>query len=536
MNATETETSDELFMHIPLEQLTASRFQPKSRQPDTDLVASVRQHGVVTPGLARPTPDGPTAYEVVFGHCRWAAAAAAELPSMPFVVRVLDDVTALELMLVENLRRSDLHPMDEAEGYHQLHEEHRQAVEVIADRVGKSKGYVYARLKLLALQTEGREAFRAGDLDASVALYLARVPGSLQHMALKELRARAENRDGEKISAREAAGILQRNYMLQLGEAPFDLGDSTLVAPAGACTECPKRTGNQRELFSDVASADVCTDPICYRSKVDALWQIRTRQKGASVMSASKTKELWPHGGRYFSGHGEWTDLRDTCYQVPGNKTWKQLLAAAMPAITLARDPDGGVHELVKQDAAQKALVALDLVAKAKPSSSSSSKSKAPPEPKLSPARQLAEKVTAAAAAAVVDAAEKGRLDKPVMLLLANEALDQLGGFSVAERRGMKSDAFTKSMAKMSLHQLFGVLVEAIVGFHSFTHDDKVDSHVVDACKAFGVDLKAIEKKAKAELEAAAKVPAELKAKPVKGKKFSAQALKHGALGPEGKR
>lgn len=498
MNAsTETETSDELFLHIPLEQLTASRFQPKGRAPDVDLVESVRQHGVVTPGLARPTPDGPTSYEVVFGHCRWAAAAAAELLSMPFVVRELDDCTALELMLVENLRRSDLHPMDEAEGYHQLHEEHGQAVEQIADRVGKSKAYVYARLKLLALQTEGRDAFRAGDLDASVALYLA-------------------HRDGEKVSAREAAGILQRQFMLQLGEAPFDTADAGLVPAAGACTVCEKRTGNQRELFADVASADVCTDPVCYRTKVDALWTIRSKAKGAKVLPARDAEQLWPHG--YFTGRGEWRRLSDICYEVPGHKSWKELLGKKVE-VTLARDPDGGVHELVRQVDAWSALVDLGLVKKERPASSSSSKSKAPPEPKKSPARQLAEKVTAAAAVSIVDAAELGRLDKPVMLLLANEALEQLGGYSVAERRGLKVDALTKSMAKMSLHQLFGVLVEAIIGFHSTSLDDKVEKHVVDACKAFGVDLKAIEKKAKAELDAAAKMPADLKAKPVKAKK-----------------
>ncbi len=503
----QTETSDELFMHIPLEQLTPSRFQPKSRKPDDDLVESVRQHGVVTPGLARPTPDGPTAYEVVFGHCRWAAAAAAALPSMPFVVRELDDVTALELMLVENLRRSDLHPMDEAEGYHQLHEAHGQTVEQIADRVGKSKAYVYARLKLLALQTEGREAFRAGDLDASVALYLARVPGSLQHSALQEISRRAGNRDGEKVSAREAAGILQRQFMLQLGEAPFDVADGSLVAAAGPCTTCEKRTGNQRELFADVASADVCTDPVCYRTKVDALWTIRSKTKGAKVLSKAQTEQLFPHG--YFVGRGEWFQLSDICYSVPGHKSWKELLGKQVE-VTLARDPDGGLHELVRQVDARDALVKLDLVKKERPASSSS-KPKPLPEPKKSPARQLAEKVTAAAAAAVVDAAEKGRLDKPVMLLLATETLEQMGGGALAERRGLKRGSV--ELAKMTLHQLFGVVVELVVGFDSY--GDKIEPRVVDACKAFGVDLKAIEKKAKAELDAAAKMPADLKAKPV---------------------
>jgi ParB/RepB/Spo0J family partition protein len=521
MDSTATEMSDELFMHIPLEQLTASRFQPAGRKPDSDLVESVRQHGVVTPGLARPTPDGPTAYEVVFGHCRWAAAAAAELPSMPFVVRELDDVTALELMLVENLRRSDLHPMDEAEGYHQLHEQHGQSVEQIADRVGKSKAYVYARLKLLALRTEGREAFRAGDLDASVALYLARVPGSLQSSALKALRNRAQ--DGDRISARTAAWLLQQQFMLQLEKAPFQPGDAGLVAEAGACTDCLKRTGNQRELFADVESADVCTDPVCYRKKVDAVWQIRTKDKATPTLSAKETKALWPHGP-HMAYQREWIDLADSCYDA-GGKPYKKALAKAMPEVTLARDPDGGVHELVKRVDAEKALKELGLLKKVSPASSGSSSSK--PKSKDSVAKEkakleLAEKVSAAAIVAVVDAAENAK--KRTVLVAVVQELAQGSGYVAAARRGIKDDAtLKKNIPGMTEEGLHGLLVEMALfpdGAH-LTWDGRIEKSITDACKAFGVDLKAIEKKVKAELDAAAKMPADLKSKPVKkgGKK-----------------
>ncbi len=538
--STETETSDELFMHIPLGQLTASRFQPATRRPDADLIESVRQHGVVTPGLARPTPDGPTAYEVVFGHCRWQAAAAVKLPTMPFLVRELDDVTALELQLVENLRRSDLHPMDEAEGYHQLHEEHGQAVEQIAARVGKSKAYVYARLKLLALQTEGREAFRAGELDASVALYLARVPGSLQAMALKALRGRAEQ--GDRVSARTAAWLLQHQFMLQLDQAPFQTSDAELVHQAGACTDCTKRTGNQRELFADVESDDVCTDPICYRRKVDAVWQLRTKDKSMPVLPAKEAKALWPHSSSHMTYQREWIDLAESCYDA-GGKPYKKALAKAMPEVTLARDPDGGVHELVKRAAAEKALKDLGLTKKVSPASSSSSSSSSSKNDKE--ARAAAAKARAAeelnkmvAASVVAEIAEVAERASPTAaqlfaLVVALEGNLYSGPQRALDRRGLKRDA----LKKMNERGLWALLVEYLAAeLLEDVFSGQQPKDLLALAKAFKVDVLALEKKAKAELEASAKMPADLKAKPVKGKKLSAQALKHGALGPEGKR
>lgn len=524
METTSESAATELFLHIPLEALTASRTQPKKRKADQDLVESVREHGVVTPGLARPTPDGPTAYEVVFGHRRWDASVQAERDSMPFIVRELSDAQALELQLVENLRREDLHPLDEAEGYEVLHREHDYTVEDIAAKIGKSKAYVYARMKLLALQTEGREAFRAGELEASVALYLARVPGTLQGMALKDLRARGGH-NGDRISARTAAWLLQERFMLQLGTAPFDVGDAELVAAAGACTGCVKKTGNQRELFADVESADVCTDPVCYRTKVDALWQIKSKaakKGGAEVMSAEEAKKLWPHGSNYMQA-AAWVDLKDPCYSVSGSKPYKTVLAKAMPPIVLARDPDGGVHELVKRTAAEKALLDLGVVKKDKnaPDSRVSPEQKKKDRARLeksNAARDLAEKVTAAAIAAVVDIAERGL--KRSVLVAAVQELASGACHATEKRRGIKPGKLQKNIPGMTDAGLHGLLVElAIFPDGVFlSWDGKISKGTVDACKAFGVDLKAIEKGIKDAAAAADKLPAEMRAHPTKKK------------------
>src|SRR4029077_2484737 len=101
---------------------------------------------------------------------RWRAAKAAGLVEIPATVRVLDDEAVLEIQVIENLQRSDLHPLEEARGYQQLVEKHGHSVEEIAAKVHKSKGYVYGRLKLCALPEAAADLFLAGKLDASRAL------------------------------------------------------------------------------------------------------------------------------------------------------------------------------------------------------------------------------------------------------------------------------------------------------------------------------------------------------------------------------
>jgi hypothetical protein len=129
---------------------------------------------------------------------------------------------------------------------------------------------VFARLKLCALCPEARKAFYAGELDASRALLIARIGHhDTQRKALKDVQGGRYQGD-EPMSYREAHQHILQTYMLQLKKAPFDTKDEQLLAKAGACGPCPKRTGNQADLFGDVKSADVCTDPKCFDDKRQA--------------------------------------------------------------------------------------------------------------------------------------------------------------------------------------------------------------------------------------------------------------------------
>jgi hypothetical protein len=103
------------------------------------------------------------------------------------------------------------------------------------------------------------------------------------------------------MSYRRAKEFVHRHYMLRLKDAPFPTDDAKLVPKAGACGACPKRTGNQPELFGDVKSADVCTDQTCFEKKANAYGQRRIEEAGRAgrtVITGAQAKKVAPHAGR----------------------------------------------------------------------------------------------------------------------------------------------------------------------------------------------------------------------------------------------
>lgn len=181
---------------IPLADICLSTTNPRRHRDgaaDAELTESVKKLGVLQPVLVRPAPaptkpsSKPRAkYELVVGSRRLAAAAAAGLTEIPATERELTDVEVLEIQIVENLQRSDVHPLEEAEAYVQLHERHKYDVEKIAERVGRSGKYVYDRMRLMALVPEAQNLFRDNRITAGHAILLARLKAADQRLALDE--------------------------------------------------------------------------------------------------------------------------------------------------------------------------------------------------------------------------------------------------------------------------------------------------------------------------------------------------------------
>ncbi|WP_412058794.1 ParB/RepB/Spo0J family partition protein [Bartonella sp. DGB2] len=116
-----------------------------------ELAQSIRQYGVVQPVIVRPAKDDPHFYELIAGERRWQAARRASLTEIPALIRTVDDRTALELALIENIQRSDLNPIEEAQGYQALIDGHDYSQNDLAQLLGKSRSHLANSLRLLKL-------------------------------------------------------------------------------------------------------------------------------------------------------------------------------------------------------------------------------------------------------------------------------------------------------------------------------------------------------------------------------------------------
>lgn len=152
--------------------LRISQIDPTVGQPrktfDQEALAgladSIAAHGVLQPILVREV--GPDRYAIVAGERRWRAAKLAALSEIPAIVVEMDEKTAAEVALIENIQREDLNPIEEAEAYETLANEYRMTQEEIAARVGKSRSAIANTMRLLDLPAEVRALVVAGTLSA----------------------------------------------------------------------------------------------------------------------------------------------------------------------------------------------------------------------------------------------------------------------------------------------------------------------------------------------------------------------------------
>lgn len=350
-----------------------------------ELADSIAATGVHQPILLRPLPghrvpdtwgfrrkDAPLpAYELVAGARRLRASKIAKVAEIPAMIRELTDEQALEIQVIENLQREDVTPLEEAEGYEALmHHGHADA-DAVAAKIGKSRSYVYARLKLLDLTPECRQALREGKIDASRALRIARIPDAkLQAKALAEA-SRTNYRGDPAMGVREFEGWLQQNVMLRLEEAPFPITAINLVEGVGSCKECPKRTGAEPDLFADVNSPDLCTDPACHASKAQAhsdTLRSTAEAKGMRVIEGKEAKGIvnvhsWDGHGNMLRGYSRLESVRHDVTSGQERATLRELLGDKGPqAVVIVHPTTKELIEAVPTDEAEAVLVQRGLL------------------------------------------------------------------------------------------------------------------------------------------------------------------------------
>jgi len=300
------------YRNVSLSLLNESKTNPRRTFEELalkELAESIRTQGVLSPLLVRPLTEN--GFEIVAGARRYRAAQMAEVPTVPVRIVNLSDAQAVEMSIVENLQRKDVHPLEEAQGFRALLdlEEPKYSIEQIAAKVGKSAVFVASRLKLTDLVPAAVDAFYADEIGVGHALLLAKLPADQQEAALSACFKEVYN-GGSKparilLPVRNLQFWIDSNILLVLKDAPFNKRDTQLVVAAGSCADCPKRTGHNKLLFGDDLGrqGDRCTDPNCYQAKVSAhvaqtiaakpeLVQISTayggQKEGSSVLPRNK--------------------------------------------------------------------------------------------------------------------------------------------------------------------------------------------------------------------------------------------------------
>jgi ParB family chromosome partitioning protein len=284
-----------------------------------ELAKSIESHGVRQPILVRPDPFEPKNYQLIVGERRWRASKLAGKKDIPAIVDVLSDREALEVMVIENQQRQDVSPLEEARGYQALmnlgadNGTAAHTVESIAAKVGKSVGYVYARLKLIALIPAAAEALEQDEITPGHAVLIARLQPIDQVQALYACfnvnfdkktafepqngqfsnifgPYRDENESDLYLSEKGLREWIQDNVNLRLKDAPWDLAFEFLIPEAGSCAKCPKRSGSNPALFAEltVKGEDTCFDPACFKQKREAFVQLQIDADRRKAKEAAK--------------------------------------------------------------------------------------------------------------------------------------------------------------------------------------------------------------------------------------------------------
>lgn len=520
-------TSDEKILNLPLVELIRSATNRKTFTPQAmqEISDSIREKGVLQPIVVRPIDSieaeatraaaikAGAKYEIVMGERRYRGSKLAGKIDIKAVVRSMNDHDALMVQVIENAQREDPQPLEEAEQYNGLLTSGKTTIEELAAKIGKPRLFIYQRVSLLKLPNKAKAALRAGKLPLPVALLIARIPNPAvaEYATNRILKG---NNHGEPFSVPEAHRIIISECMTQLKDVPFDPKDKTLVPDAGPCASCPKRTGNEKELFADVGRADVCTDPICFRMKRDAaraLLLAKAKEEGKRILSADESAKLYPYNGGQLGYGAPYIELSERCPFAP-KKTWTQVIAKLPKEerleIVVAVDKAGTLHELIGRKEAGEAVRTLNL-ASATETRGEMSPAAIQQRKQMKESREKHERTIRAVDLVISEiirlqskSTDDGKKCARLLLMLATKTahfdtarrVGKRYGFTTPKKDGDVRVFYTKK-SKEANPLVF--TLESLMWENSLFVDNGLPSAVVEACKIYGIDTKKIEAAAK---------------------------------------
>ncbi|VVM05473.1 partial Chromosome-partitioning protein Spo0J, partial [Methylacidimicrobium cyclopophantes] len=353
--------NDSCLKLIPIDQIVPSPHNPRKSFSDEELeelAQSIERHGLIHPILVTPRED--RSYQIVAGERRWRACRRIKRATVECFVRELDEKTAISIAVMENVQRSGLNPIEEAAGLQALIDVGKMSLREAASVVGKGRDYIARMLSLNRLPEAAKEAIRTGRMGRRTGWYIARIP-------LAELRSLVTSEAlTKRLSTAEVAKLVLEHYLLDLRKADFPLHSQDLLPDTPSCLDCPRRTGNAPDLYSDIADPMVCTDPDCFARKREADWNRRCRKaqaEGKEVLSDKEAVDEFVLGTAQLMQESRYIDLEAKCPWDHAGRRWSSLLAEELQRdngsklrLYLARSPVGTIHQLLLKEEALLAL------------------------------------------------------------------------------------------------------------------------------------------------------------------------------------
>jgi ParB family transcriptional regulator, chromosome partitioning protein len=219
---------------IPVDRIEPNPDQPRMAIDEStidELAASIREHGVLQPILVRPL--GGNRWQLIAGERRWRASVRANLETIPALIEDIDDDTALEISIIENLQREDLSPLDEAMMFDRMVHEHGYSIRRLAQKLGKDKGYLENRLRLADAPDEIKELVSVRKDTLSHAYELLKVADPKKRRRLAEAVGRGELslvKLREKIEGRRRRSNDEAEEV-ELVEEPVEVPRLAVAAP-----------------------------------------------------------------------------------------------------------------------------------------------------------------------------------------------------------------------------------------------------------------------------------------------------------------
>ncbi|EDZ46641.1 ParB/RepB/Spo0J family partition protein [Leisingera daeponensis] len=205
--STQAEAPRNAEVLVPIEKIVANPNQPRRqflKEDLDDLTASIKEKGVLQPLIVRPKAGG--MYEIVAGERRWRASQAAQLHEVPVLIREYSDLEMMEVAIIENIQRSDLNAMEEAQSYKQLMEKFGHTQEKMAEALGKSRSHIANLVRLLHLPEDVQILVQERKLSAGHARALI-TSDNASELARKIVKGGLSVRATEALVKKDAAGI-----------------------------------------------------------------------------------------------------------------------------------------------------------------------------------------------------------------------------------------------------------------------------------------------------------------------------------------